>query len=433
MKATQKQWSSPYRARTREATVWLGLGTAVLGLALGSEAMSSCYIDDDDTGSPAGGTGGTGGTGGDGVGGMDGAGGAGGDGGILPTNCSGNGCNITTLAARLTCNGPDCNNGPENGLGIYVVAKGNYCFNDGEVGSFCPETFVNISPSGLRLRLREPGALLTTREASLAGRLVPPGGGPAQPVDLVRMRADQSKLELGIKGTTDPTDHIASDDELDRLEVLVSVTLGESPYPLALLRWKPAGAPGPDGLLHYEPSYRSVNSTPNDWVPLCVADTGQPRSVFLGGITVDGLTAEVGDDASATTMACETGAIDACMVWGYTPWNPKANSKVASNYLFGTCLQAKRAAYFIGHGDPETYTQSGTEIFLRDPFGIQTYEVDPLEALWSPRGAECLNPEHLRRPELRGVLTIPPDVPRCDVPPRWGVFGKIAIRPGLLL
>ncbi|HEU4533336.1 MAG TPA: ADYC domain-containing protein, partial [Polyangiaceae bacterium] len=257
------------------------------------------------------------------------------------------------------------------------------------------------------------------------------GGGPAQPVDLVRMTADQSDLALTIQGAGDATGHRASDDELARLQVIVRLVVGGEEISLFLLRWEVAGAPGEGGLRHYKASYRPFDSAPNAWMPLCVGGAGQPRSVFLGGMRVDGVTAEVTADADATTMACETGAIDTCMVWGYTPWNPRARSNDAGNYLFGSCLQAKRAAYFVGLGDPKSYTQGGTPIFLRDPFGIQTSSADPLEALWSPRGAECINPDRLRRPELRGTLPIPPSVPRCDTPPRWGPLGKIAVKPGL--
>lgn len=399
MKATDKQRPGSCRARARVARARLARGAAALGVMAWGGVLSSCCktLKDDDT---------------------------------LPTDCTGNDCDVELIAMRLSC-APDCDPGPTNGLGIYVVEGGNYCLSLQGEARFCPEAFVNLSPGGLALVLRDAGVANLAYRATLVGQLAPPGGGPAQPVDLVRMTADKSELALTIKGAGDPTGHRASDDELARLRVIVRLGLGGDVTSLFYLRWKVAGAPDEGGLRHYESSYRPFDSDPNAWAPLCVGGAGQPRSVFLGGMKVDGLTAEVGDDATATTMACETGAIDTCMVWGYTPWSPRARSNAAGSYLFGSCLQAKRAAYFVGLGDPKSYTKSGTEIFLRDPFGIQTSSAEPLEAFWSPRGAECLNPDHLRRPELRGTLSVPPSVPRCDTPPRWGPLGKIAVKPGL--
>jgi hypothetical protein len=120
---------------------------------------------------------------------------------------------------------------------------------------------------------------------------------------------------------------------------------------------------------------------------------------------VDGLTALVTDAPEVTTLSCERGTISTCLAWGYTPWNPKARSDRAANYLFGSCLQAKRAAYFARYGDFSSYTKSGTSIFKRDPFGINAERMDHLEALWSPRGAECLDVANARREELRPLLT----------------------------
>jgi ADYC domain-containing protein len=350
---------------------------------------------------------------------------------LLPTNCSGDDCTITTAALRSGCPTGSCDPGPANGNGIYVVTGGNYCLAaEGPAPRFCPQTFLN-HPGGVRLSLLDAVDPRIAYEVPVRAVLAPPSG-PQRPVELVSIRGDRTRLTVRFKDPDRPDRvRIATDEQIAAMELNFViqtkeiVRVGEYRY---ALRVRPLGASGePAGLRRYDISYRLAGAPA--WAHHCAAG-GRPRQAsFLGGKRVDGVNAAVTNDDGATTLSCETGAIETCLQWGYTPWNPKARTPGSGDYLFGSCLQAKRAAYFVGRGDLKSYTQSGTEIVLRDPFGIQAYDTLPPEAIWSPRGAECLNSDRLRRAELRGTLAVPPDMPRCD-PLAWSRYGKLATGPG---
>ncbi|QRN99359.1 hypothetical protein JRI60_10210 [Archangium violaceum] len=118
---------------------------------------------------------------------------------------------------------------------------------------------------------------------------------------------------------------------------------------------------------------------------------------------MDALSAAVTLDADVTTLACRSGAIATCMLWGYKPWDsPSEQPGRVREDLFASCLHAKRAAYFVGQGDFASYTRNGTRILVRDAYGIQGKgaRLEQLEAVWGPQGAVCLNPENRRRPEV---------------------------------
>jgi hypothetical protein len=160
----------------------------------------------------------------------------------------------------------------------------------------------------------------------------------------------------------------------------------------------------------------SVPSVPDVWKFTC--NDGSGKAAFLGGRIVHGLTGAMWAQAgtvSAVTMACVSGSIGGCMAWGYRPWEASLDTQDAANYLFGTCVQAKRAAYFVQSGNYKSYTLKGTPISVQDLQGIMPAGTMPgVEALWSPQGASCFSPEY-RRVSVSG--TLPPLPSGYSVPP----------------
>jgi hypothetical protein len=89
------------------------------------------------------------------------------------------------------------------------------------------------------------------------------------------------------------------------------------------------------------------------------------------------------------------------MAWGYTPWEPSTGVRdEVRDYVYRSCLQAKRAAYFVGKGDFRSYTETGTKIEKWDQYHSgEGKPVERIEALWSPHGAVCFNKENRRKPQ----------------------------------
>jgi hypothetical protein len=180
----------------------------------------------------------------------------------------------------------------------------------------------------------------------------------------------------------------------------------------------------PPWLKRYESSYRMVFGYPytTEWQRHCVTSGIARQASFLGGLTVGGLYAETEVDFSAVTVSCETGAIDTCLTWGYTPGglpNPGENLEAARE-IYGACLQAKRAAYFAGPGGGAyrltSFTVPHTPVVVRDALGVMGpyLDVEYVEAVWGPEGARCLNPNNARVPEFRDLLDRAPHLPLCE-------------------
>ncbi|WP_253977612.1 ADYC domain-containing protein [Myxococcus dinghuensis] len=183
----------------------------------------------------------------------------------------------------------------------------------------------------------------------------------------------------------------------------------------------------------YDVRYREVTGP---WRPHCdlkgVIASDRDATSFLPRLRINSVNAAVESVPTWTTIGCGSGAIVTCLDWGYVPWNPDTGVyDPLRSHLFGSCLQAKRAAYFVGRGDLKSYTRNGTRINKRDQFGLgrnangQVEELRTLEALWSPQGAVCLNPENRRVPDIAlptGMRGVPP----CARPPRWTPTGKLA-------
>ncbi|WP_437283757.1 ADYC domain-containing protein [Sorangium sp. So ce375] len=329
-----------------------------------------------------------------------------------------------------------------NGPGIYVGAASDstYCFlSDQGVPAFCPERFIN-GPGGVKLELRSASNRAAVYSSAVSASRVLPGETAFRPVVLRSVRAAGMDLEIeyALDGVVySPVRGAAlSSFKLEvagpggmpfRYELMI-----EPPGP-ALLTPPPPNPEPRSWFRRYSVKYRVIpaeaDPSASMWRRHCSVGGIDLRASFAGEIKVDGLLATVERDASATTMSCETGAIDACLSWGYAPWKTENTSPDQGRYLFGSCLHAKRAAYFAGPaGGAErttSFTLPSTPIVVRDVRGILP-GADPayLEAVWSPEGAVCLNVENLRISEYRDYVSTLPSLPACTAP--WASIGAFA-------
>lgn len=381
---------------------------------------------------------------------------------FLPTSCEGDDCAITwppTLQTTGVCPaGSNCG-GNSNGLGIYVGGAGDSCFEIGTGAGaprVCPEAFLNVdTPETVGWYDESLGAVQTgTTRVKLQAlawqdvdnnyRVITLNLGATRNggfVDLERVEGDENGLTItyGDSGGS----HVAAGGDLASLELLIDTSKTYGKAGTGWMKIEPT-APGDSPLVRYRISsgVRETEAGPGvpitNWRPLCQhGSTGQVTS-FLQRKTVDVVNAQVLKDDRAVTLGCQTGAIDTCLdlasQWHYAPWDARADEPGSGDYLFATCLQAKRAAYFVGRGDPKSYTQDGTVVPLRDPFDIHNDSIlgaESLEAIWGPTGAVCLNPENARHPELLAPPSMGSEtdraVPRCTSA-HWRDYpgGKIA-------
>ncbi|EPX54969.1 hypothetical protein D187_009708 [Cystobacter fuscus DSM 2262] len=179
--------------------------------------------------------------------------------------------------------------------------------------------------------------------------------------------------------------------------------------------------------------YRVIHRRPDQtvWSHHCLNPPAEPpprptppvdlRVSFLPGWSIDAKMAFVSADDSVVTMACRKGAIATCLDWKYAPWKQGASASGATAAeAFGACLQAKRAAFCIGSGDPRSFTKNGTPIVVgdREKQAASQNLGDPafLEALWNPHGATCLNASNRRRKDDADVPAPDCALPQCTSP-----------------
>ncbi|MCY1031965.1 ADYC domain-containing protein [Corallococcus sp. BB11-1] len=305
-----------------------------------------------------------------------------------------------------------------NGLGIYIAEGHNYCFVH-EKSALCPETFVN-TPEGVVMKVRsqaEPRTVLDipvwlSSEEGETDRTL--AGIHASPTDFFVAVADKGQTRKVRGGGL----------EALRFTFTLPVEVNGDPTKRDFeMSWQPLR----DN--RFRVLYRQVGT--REWRRQCDAPkSADVASLFLPARRVDGLNAAVQEQGTATTLACETGVIGACLDWGYSPWDPTSlQDDPNRESVYGACLQAKRAAYFVGLGDPRGYTVGGTDVLRRDAHGFganssdRLDELDFVEALWSPRGAECLNPANRRSnvPLPRGL-----QLPLCGASPGWSAKATFA-------
>ena len=368
--------------------------------------------------------------------------------------CTGADCDFQTsaMALRDPCPTGQCDP-DDNGRGIYKVEGSFHCFLGGGQSRFCPEAFVNSPPNGfdpvpfVTLRGRDLLRADTFVYARLDNVRIETPGAPAQDARVLRFQAERTRLSVTTcprsANCQDASNHtVHTGEALGRLTFQASAQGPLDRPGLGLtyrLKLTPQGTEDATGVQKYDVRYAEVDGSPQPrWVNHCdtrgVLGEGRAAGAFLPGWDVHGTTAAVTSSADAFTLGCESGAIVTCMDWGYTPWDPATGAAdERRRYVFGSCLQAKRAAYFVGKGDLASYTRNGTRIYKRDQYGFgvrggsRAEELPHLEAIWSPQGAVCLNPDNRR---LRRSVTLPGTaVPPCGSPPRWSLEGKLATSP----
>ncbi len=320
-----------------------------------------------------------------------------------------------------SCPTGQCDPDP-NGLGIYIAEGHNYCFLHEKTPVACLEGFVN-TPEGAALRVRSmyQRDRVLLLPLHLRNPATPAGEAPPS---LESMEGNIGDFYVAVR-TGDAVRKLrgAAMSRLVfgfRLPVDLGGTLEDLLYELSL-------EPVSDNRLVVR--YRPATHT--GWQRQCQSPEGRDTaSVILPQRPIDGLNAAMTRHAASLTVACESGAIGACMAWGYQPWTPDTRTADPDwEFVYGACLQAKRAAYFVGQGDLRTYTVSGTEFLRRDAHGFgrdsnsDLRELRYLEALWSPRGAECLNLENRRgKAPIRNGLTLP----ACGPAPQWTPGARFA-------
>ncbi len=340
---------------------------------------------------------------------------------LLPVPCKEEECRFEWPKGEYrACPLGTCYPGGVNGPGVYVAKGGDYCLRHDE-GPFlyCPEGFLSKPGGDVRLRLRDYAQPESVQEVPL-GALVHDEKGERK-VELIALGAIDSKLVVSYRDGGVEQSAEGAGLEPFTFTFEAAPEGGSTPFGYELSIAFNAGAS--TDVERYQVAYRTRGWGAEAWAGLC---QGKPSSFFRGA-RVDGMTAEVKTSPSHTTMSCGTGAISACLDWGYRPWNddaPPGTTAGAHTYLFATCLQAKRAAYLAGRGDPTSYTDAGTPLLRRDHFGINDEPVTQVqfEAIWTPAGALCLN--EMRHPEKR-TDEITQQIPRCT-PIEWSMAGKFA-------
>lgn len=306
----------------------------------------------------------------------------------------------------------DCPTGqcsdPGNTNGIYVAEGATYCIPGGNRGMyFCPEGFRN----------EVGGAYLTGQ------RLLNPAVWPDPPDNLaLPVLGTYRDVPVEVKGimahpkTGEFVAHVVWGTEELTLtgDQVLDLKLRFSSQEFAFgLRFTARAKE--NNIWVHEIQYE-LPTSPAVWKNYC--QDGSGKAAFLPEKAVHSITAKVEIDERSTTMACVSGAIGGCMAWGYRPWEADPSHADQANYLYGSCLQAKRAAYFTDFGDYKSYTVQGTKLSVLDIDGLMNpgSPMPGVEAIWSPSGAICFSPSYRRGPGPGGT-PLPPLPGFIPVPP----------------
>ncbi|PTL82276.1 hypothetical protein DAT35_21040 [Vitiosangium sp. GDMCC 1.1324] len=348
-------------------------------------------------------------------------------------------CGIDKALLASICPSGNCDTGGTgNAKGIYAATGGNYCFKAGNTAFFCPEAFVTIE-KGLFLEghyLDDPS---NRTQRPVHARFE----GSSTSVYVYAIHGDGTRLT--IKYRVNGQDYSLTGAEVSKLILQVpGLSPGGSSGVSYELQFFPVQTEktAKDGVSRYELRYRNTTlpDVPANWSRHCEANDEKADAFvvsFLEGQRVNSVSASVTDDATVTTMACESGSIVTCLAWGYTPWDVSTGQRdVTRDYVYRSCLQAKRAAYFVGASDFKSYTKKGTLILKRDQYGygFEQDTIPRVEAIWGPQGAVCFNPENRRRPDAEAWAGQDPNnlnthgVPPCS-PADWSLQGKFATGP----
>lgn len=293
--------------------------------------------------------------------------------------------------------------GTGNATGVYTAEGGNYCFKAFDNAFFCPEAFIN-TPTGVALDVRylnNPGNVTRT---PVRGRLA---ANPNQLVDVLAITSDRTELTIKYREVGKTEEKSAKGEGLKNLVLgLGAMAMGRGDAAMQIA-YELKFVKVPDvknGVHRYKLTYRDVDSG-NNWLQHCAED-GVDTLSFLQERRVHALTGSIKKDSNVTTMGCELGSIVTCLDWGYAPWTAEGTWSDEREVVYRSCLQAKRAAYFVGKGDFRSYTKKGTKIIKWDQYGFGGDKLTPeeqaklaphIEALWGPHGAVCFNPKNRRR------------------------------------
>jgi ADYC domain len=371
--------------------------------------------------------------------------------GSLPVNdCNASDCTINQSRAELrvdeNCPTGQCDpDGGPNGLGIYVQEGSNYCLPDYSARPrFCPEAFVN-TPTGAVLKVRDL-VLRRLYDAEVTATRQAPSASPA---DITGLRISAGNSAFTVSGSIAGRPYTAQGLELDTVTLKVAFwadpIAGDVPDRYVHRMTVKLTQEGKNAisdatpetahhLWRYDVTYRreTGSTTPIRHCAGVGGGTQGSAVSFLPAREVDGRNAAVWPKPDVTTMACASGAIATCLEWGYQPWDAAGQPDERREYVYRSCLQAKRAAYFVGKGDFRSYTANGTQIRRRDQFGFGRNtrgtidDIPYLEALWSPYGAECLNVGNRRRRDI--AIENTRGVPPCT-PVQWTRERKLATGP----
>jgi hypothetical protein len=333
---------------------------------------------------------------------------------------------LKSAGERDDCPTGTCND-QNNGLGIYVGESFHYCIprdTSSRTAYVCPERFEYSSAAGGFQLVTEflPDGVGTWpsspqyKSFSVTARL---SGAPVTVLDI----SSEQGGELTFLVKTGASETLpVSGAELERL------VLGFSGWEFNF-EMKFAPADEESGITLYKGLYSSQGGV---WQSLC-ADNVE-RTVFLPERAVHGRSAFITSMPESTTLACRTGAIATCMVWGYRPWLNGGGS----DELYGACLQAKRAAFFAEYGDYTSYTVPGTPLAMHDQAGILVQGMPGVEAIWGPRGAICLSPEYRRISPGDPLPALPANHPLAPCPEEYhlaaqqGTLGEMLTKEKVL-
>jgi ADYC domain len=314
----------------------------------------------------------------------------------------------TQVAAERDCPSGQCSD-PGNTNGIYVSEGAGYCIPGPNRGMyFCPQNF----------RTEAGGAYLTGQRLLSANVWPDPpvlrslrayATYRDVPVDVKSLYADPKSGDFVAHVVYGGEELLITGDQL--LDLKLRFNSEEFVFNLRF-----SSRLNENKIWVYGIQYE-LPSVPLVWKPYC--NDGSGKAAFLPGRTVHSISAKMDTDERSTTMACVSGAIGGCMGWGYRPWEADASNVDQANYLYGSCLQAKRAAYFTDLGDYKSYTIKGTLLSVQDIDGImQASSMPGVEALWSPKGAICFTPSYRRGPGPGGtpLPTLPSPIPLPTCP-----------------
>jgi hypothetical protein len=303
------------------------------------------------------------------------------------------------------CTSGNCSD-PTNGQGIYVAKGFGYCIWINRETFFCPESFSQSTSGGTQLT----GQTINSQGETITQEVTFPVAGRrlGLPVDVLRISLNAQGLVIAYSDASGY--HEVSGNDLGILELDLK-TVSQVAF---TLRFRPEALES--GVMMYRAEY--FRESASAWQPTC--QDGVEKVAFLPERKVDPVRAKVQLDTQSEvlTMACRTGAIATCMVWGYRPHEETDRERAALiDIAYGSCLQAKRAAYFVQSGDYSSYTAEGTHIEMQDRYGIMNGVLPGVEAVWSPEGAVCFSPAYRRIPNPGVVLPSLPSVipvPECD-------------------